>query len=117
MNRTRTSLLLAAALSLAASAVAGPSPAYFAFPPSTSRAKTPALVKSPPAASAVAPAPGIFLVSRGGPKSLSSGLTYVDAEGHELSKSRTLALEKVAAHTLASTESEHAAKKAGGFTQ
>ena len=53
--------------------------------------------------------PQIFLVQRGAPKSFASGLVYVDAAGHELSKSREYALEK--ASKSAAVETRVASKK------
>jgi len=56
------------------------------------------------------PTPPIFLVWRGAPKNISSGLVYVDASGRELSKSRSLAIEK-AAKNIASAQPTKATKE------
>jgi hypothetical protein len=45
--------------------------------------------------------PKIFLVWHGAPQSATSGMIYVDAAGHELSRVRSVALEKARQNALA----------------
>jgi hypothetical protein len=102
------------AVGLVALAHAGPTTTRVA---STSASSKPASTSSAaPAADTTASvgvdSPKIFLVWRGAPQSFSSGFTYVDAAGHELSRSREVALQKATQHALAAAQAQAAAKTA-----
>jgi hypothetical protein len=98
MNPKKSIALAVSALSLAVSVMAGPPPTFFTTAKAT--AKTAAATEASADAQknaevAAALAPKVYQVMRGSPKSPFSGLTYVTASGHELSKSRDVAMAMV----------------------